>query len=354
MSLVVKIKKRLKSIDLNINIETNGVSTGILGASGCGKSLTLKCIAGIESPDEGQIILNNRILFDSTKGINLKPQQRKVGLLFQSYALFPNMTVRENIEIAIIKKNKKKDIADRMLQLLRITHLQKSYPQQISGGEQQRVALARMMAYEPELMMFDEPFSALDLFLKDQLQQEILEVLAEYHGELLMVSHSREELYRFCEDITVMNQGRTIEKGKKDEIFRRPVNIATARLTGCKNISRAIKISEFELQALDWGIRLHTQEQVSDDISYVGIRAHNIKAGTREEDSNSLPVSLAGFSEGLYENSIIVQHITREEDTSKIWWIISKQEWEKTLGEKLPPKLILPREHLLLLKDKLE
>ncbi len=349
MSLNVTIQKSLKSLNLDINLETNGESTGILGASGCGKSLTLKCIAGIETPDSGKIILNDRVLYDSEKGINLKPQQRKVGLLFQSYALFPKMTVRENIEIAVAERSQKAALAQKMMNMLRITHLQNSYPYQISGGEQQRVALARMMAYEPELMMFDEPFSALDLFLKDQLQQEILEVLKEYHGEILMVSHSREELYRFCDYITVISQGKTIEKGRKEEVFRHPVDITTAKLTGCKNISRARKRSDYELDALDWKVRLNTSQYVEDDICYVGIRAHNLQACHGAEEVNSVPIVMSGFSEGPFENSIIVQPAL--EEASRLWWIISKQEWKTSLKERVPKRLTLPKEHLLLLKD---
>ncbi len=352
MSLLVNIQKKLKSLNLNINLDTEGESTGVLGASGCGKSLTLKCIAGIETPDSGRIILNDRVLFDSEKNINMKPQDRNIGLLFQSYALFPNMTVRENIEIAVKDKKKKSTVANNMLSMLRIGHLQKSYPNQISGGEQQRVALARMMAYEPELMMFDEPFSALDLFLKDQLQQEILEVLKEFPGETLMVSHSREELYRFCDDIVVISQGHTIEKGKKEEVFRSPCDIATAKLTGCKNISRAKKLSDYEVRALDWNINLETCRYVEEDISYVGIRAHNLKPCIKKE-KNSIPVKLAGFSEGPFENNIILNNPTEGGDL-KIWWIISKQEWKNGLNERVPERLSFPKEHLLLLKDSLQ
>jgi len=352
MSLIVNIQKQLKGLSLHIDLNTQGASTGILGASGCGKSLTLKCIAGIETPDSGKIILNDRVLYDSEKGINLKPQQRGVGFLFQSYALFPNMTVRENIEIAVKQKNRKAIVADNMLSMLCIGHLQKSYPFQISGGEQQRVALARMMAYEPELMMFDEPFSALDLFLKDQLQQEILEVLKEYYGDILMVSHSREELYRFCDDIVVISQGQTIEKGKKEKIFSSPTDIATAKLTGCKNLSRVERLSDYELRALDWNLKLNTYQYIEDDIRYVGIRAHNIKPCYDGKELNSLPISLSGFSEGPFENNIIVNNPCESGD-SKLWWIVSKQEWKNTLKERVPERLLLPKEHLLLLKDNL-
>jgi len=201
-------------------------------------------------------------------------------------------------------------------------------------------------------MMFDEPFSALDLFLKDQLQQEILEVLKKYHGDILMVSHSREELYRFCDNIMVISHGQTIEKGKKEEIFATPTDIATAKLTGCKNISRVEKLSDYELKALDWNLKLNTNQYIEDDIRYVGIRAHNIMPCYNDKELNSLPVSISGFSEGPFENNIIVNN-TCESGNSKLWWIVSKQEWKNALNERVPEWLSLPKEHLLLLKDNL-
>jgi ABC-type sulfate/molybdate transport systems, ATPase component len=352
MSLVINIQKQLKGLSLNINLDTNGAPIGFLGASGSGKSITLKCIAGIETPDSGKIILNDKILFDSEKGINLKPQQRKIGFLFQSYALFPNMTVRENVEIVVKQKENKKHNAEQLLSLLRISHLKNRYPHQISGGEQQRVALARIMACEPELMMFDEPFSALDLFLKDQLQQEIYETLKEYQGEFIMVSHSREELYRFCDNIVVISQGKTIETGKKKDIFSNPSDITTAKLTGCKNLSRAKKLSDHEVRALDWNLTLHTEQYVEEEIRFVGIRAHNLKPCYEDRGLNSFSIALAGFSEGPFENNIMI-HNSFGDGNAKLWWIVSKKEWKNSMKETLPKRITLPGEHLLLLRDQI-
>lgn len=348
MSLIIDIEKKYKNFSLCIKIDTRGRATGFLGASGCGKSLTLKCIAGIETPDRGRIILNDRVLYDSKRGINLKPQKRCIGYMFQNYALFPNMTVRENIELAAKDKKNKKAAADSLLSLLRLTGLQNRYPHQLSGGEQQRAALARMMVFEPEVMMFDEPFSALDSYLRDQLQQELSEVLKEYRGEILMVSHSRDELYRFCKSIIVISRGREVEAGDKEEVFGNPSDVATAKLTGCKNISRAVRISDHEVEATDWNIRLQTERPVEPDVRFVGIRAHNIRACKEAEALNSLPVTLAGFSEGPFENSLIMNCSPK----GRLWWILSKQEWREKLNERPPARIVLPAERLLLLKDK--
>ncbi len=350
MSLIVDISKKLKDFTLNINIDTGNIPTGLLGASGCGKSLTLKCIAGTATPDSGRIVLNDRVLYDSEKGINLPPQKRQVGLLFQNYALFPTMNVRENIGIAIKDKKNKDKVIDQMLEMFRIGSLRNRYPHQLSGGEQQRVAMARMMASGPEVMMFDEPFSALDSYLKDQLQQELLEVLKEFPGDVIMVSHSRDELYRFCKTIVVINHGQMIEIGDKEAVFGMPTDIATAKLTGCKNISRAKKVSEYKVEALDWNITLNTDRYVEDDISYVGIRAHNLKPVLDKQTENVLPVAISGFSEGPFENTIIINHGYDNEDT-RLWWIVSKQDWKERYQQKMPEQISLPKEHLLLLKN---
>ena len=181
MSLQVEIEKKLNDKVLSVSFDTEGKQgiTGILGASGCGKSMTLKCIAGIETPDRGKIVLNGRVLFDSGKKINLRVQDRHVGYLFQNYALFPNMTVEKNIAAGfkyrpgqkMTAEEIKKQTADYM-ELLHVAELKSSYPGKLSGGQQQRVALARILASDPEVLMLDEPFAALDEFLRWKLELE--------------------------------------------------------------------------------------------------------------------------------------------------------------------------------------
>lgn len=349
MSLEVSIEKQYKNFTLSVNFDTQQASTGLLGASGCGKSLTLKCIAGIVTPDQGRIVLNNKVLFDSEQKINLPARERSVGYMFQQYALFPNMTVSENISIAVSGKKDKKEVLEKLLHLLRIEGLRNNYPQQLSGGEQQRVALARMLAYEAKVLMFDEPFSALDSFLKEQLQQELLEVLAEYEGEILMVSHSRDELYRFSEKIVIIDRGRIVEEGQKHDIFNRPTYVTSAKLTGCKNISRAVKLSDYQIKAIDWNVILRTDTPVDNEVNFVGIRAHHIQAAYNQDEENMLPVTLQGFSEGPFEKRLILKVLTETKE-NKLWWIVSNPVWKKDFAETLPNKIILPKEHLLLLK----
>ena len=164
MSLYVDIEKHLPGFHLRTSFEAGNEILSILGASGCGKSLTLKCIAGIETPDRGRIVLDGRVLFDSQKRINLPVRDRKIGYLFQTYALFPHMTVRENIACGLTSRDR--SFVGSWVEKFYLSGLEDHYPSQLSGGQQQRTALARMLASRPSLIMLDEPFSALDDYLK--------------------------------------------------------------------------------------------------------------------------------------------------------------------------------------------
>lgn len=206
LQLGVEIKKKLKEFDLDISFSAGKGCLGILGPSGCGKSMTLKSIAGIVTPDSGRIALQyakgeaagGRVLYDSALKINEKPQMRRVGYLFQNYALFPNMSVEENIAAGLKGMEKKKAKVGEMIERFRLTGLEKRYPGQLSGGQQQRVALARILAYEPEALLLDEPFSAMDTYLREGLRLELSKVLADYDGVSVMVTHDRDEAFQLC------------------------------------------------------------------------------------------------------------------------------------------------------------
>ena len=196
MSLLVNIEKRLGDFVLRTAFETDGGITGLLGASGCGKSMTLKCIAGIETPDRGRIVLDGVALFDAERRINLPPQRRQVGYLFQHYALFPNMTVRGNILCGLHgerDKQKRERALREVIGLLSLQGLENHRPSQLSGGQAQRTALARILVGSPRLLMLDEPFSALDSHLRDQLQWQLKKLLADFGRDVLLVTHSRDE-----------------------------------------------------------------------------------------------------------------------------------------------------------------
>ena len=236
MSLEVSIRKAFKTFTLDVAFEAGDETLGFLGASGCGKSLTMRCIAGIETPDEGRIVVNDQVFFDSEQHINLKPQQRKTALLFQSYMLFPNLTVAENVAAGIGREVSKADRASMVAAELKRFGLEgfdARYPAQLSGGQQQRVALARMLAARPGILMLDEPFSALDAHLKSVLEQNLVSLFDAFHGTVLYVSHDIDEALRFCDRIAVVEAGRIMETGTGDDLVNRPQSLAGVKLSGC-------------------------------------------------------------------------------------------------------------------------
>ncbi len=194
----VSIQKRLGSFQLQVDFSVSGGVLGILGPSGCGKSMTLRSIAGIVTPDSGRICFGDRVFYDSGEKICLRPQKRRVGYLFQNYALFPNMTVEENIGAGLKpgrfgqRTQKQREIISRMVKQFRLEGLEKRYPGQLSGGQQQRVALARILAYEPDALLLDEPFSAMDAYLREELRLELQRTLKEYEGVTILVTHDRD------------------------------------------------------------------------------------------------------------------------------------------------------------------
>ncbi len=209
--LEVQIYKKLAEFDLDVSFQVNDNILGLMGASGSGKSMTLKCIAGIETPDQGRIVLNDRVLFDSEKKINVPIQKRNVGYMFQSYALFPNMNVYENISVGL-RARKVKDVdivAQKVMKQFQISELASRYSKQLSGGQRQRVALARLMAYEPDVLLLDEPFSALDEDLKKDLLQELKSEL-QISKPVIFVSHNKEEVNELCDFKYKIKQGEIV------------------------------------------------------------------------------------------------------------------------------------------------
>lgn len=221
MALLVDIEKTLGSFHLQVQLEAGDEVLGLCGNSGCGKSLTLRCIAGVEKPDRGRIILNGVTLFDSEKHINLSPQKRRTGLLFQNYALFPNMTVRQNIRAGTLRDQQTEEERSRkvseLMESFGLSELSGHYPRQLSGGQQQRTALARILVSEPQILMLDEPFSALDSELKFHLEAEVREVIRRFGKTVILVSHDRGEAYRLSDRIAMMCDGRTEKILSKEE-----------------------------------------------------------------------------------------------------------------------------------------
>jgi molybdate transport system ATP-binding protein len=317
---------------------------GILGASGCGKSMTLRCIAGIVKPDEGRIELDGTVFFDSEKKINLKPQERHVGLLFQNYALFPNMTVQQNLMMGLkaYEKDRKKAKAmvEEMLRRFYLTGLERHKPSQLSGGQQQRVALARILLSKPRMLMLDEPFSALDEFLRWNLELELAEVLKEFGGNTLFVSHNRDEIYRICDRVCVMENGKSSPVIPVKQLFEMPESRAAAHLSGCKNFSRAHAAGEHEIIADDWGVKLEIQGEIPKDFNCIGVRSHYIQPVTEKEtkeSKNTFSCQILKVIEDVFSIVIMLrpkQAKSSEEATltgqhdEQIRMEVTKEDWE--------------------------
>ncbi|MEM8677672.1 MAG: molybdate ABC transporter permease subunit [Cyanobacteria bacterium P01_G01_bin.67] len=290
IELIVDIQKQLPGFFLDVAFNTDQTPLGLLGGSGAGKSLILRCIAGLDTPDKGHIILNGKVLFDSAKGINLPPRDRACGVLFQNYALFPHLTIAANIAFGMpnrISQRELKQEIERQLIAVDLSGMGDRYPGELSGGQQQRVALARAKASQPGIMLLDEPFSALDTYLRDKQEKLLRNNLIHYQGVTLFITHNLEEAYRVCPNLLVVDRGKAIASGSKQDIFERPGNFRTAQLTGCKNFSRAVAISDRQIKAIDWNCTLEVIEPIPESLAYVGIRAHQLIF----PESNSLPNS---------------------------------------------------------------
>ena len=265
----VSIHKKFVDFRLDMEFNTSAKRIGILGMSGSGKSLTLKCIAGLETPESGYIEYNGKVFYDSAKKINIVPQKRRVGYMFQSYALFPNMTVRKNIAAAIRTKEKKS--VNEILEKFELTNISEKYPKELSGGQQQRTALARIIASDPDMILLDEPFSALDEATKEQTWLRLEDVLSDYDKTIILVSHNKDEIYRFCDEIIVIENGGAVICGKTKDIFESPQYVSAARLTGCRNISKLTLTDDYSGIAEDWGVSFVFDEKPPEGTTHIGI-----------------------------------------------------------------------------------
>ena len=274
MSVFVDIEKDFGSFQLKVKFEAGDETLALLGASGCGKSMTLRCIAGIEKPDRGRIVVDGVTLFDSENRINLTPQQRRTGLLFQNYALFPNMTVKQNIDAGAKRERdsqKRNAVVQSIMENFDLWELADRYPHQLSGGQQQRVALARILVSSPRILMLDEPFSALDSHLRFRLEQEVRRVMRQFGKTVILVSHDRDEVYRMSDSIAVMDGGVIQTIGTRREVFANPGTRKGAVLTGCKNVSSVEKMADGCFYASEWGMTLELPH-APEDVTAVGVR----------------------------------------------------------------------------------
>ncbi len=354
MAVCIDIKKELEEFSIELKIKSSSNRIGILGASGCGKSMTLKMLAGIEPPEKGRIQIGSKVMFDSEKRINVKPKNRNVGYLFQNYALFPAMTVEENIAAGLRggKEENKRRVRE-MTERFRLEGLEKRFPGELSGGQQQRTALARIMAYEPEVILLDEPYGALDTFLRDRLEQELLNMLKDYEGTAILVSHSRDEIYRFSEELLIMEEGKAAAFGKSRDIFENPQKIAAARLIGCKNISRVEILDKHHMKAVDFGILLYTKREIPEDTAAVGFWAHEFVPVWGAPQENCIRMQIESRAELPFEWKFYIKPETEEGSgrEESLCWFVQKGKGKELSERGLPDYLKFPEEKLLFLKE---
>jgi len=278
MALEIDIAKKLPDFTLEVSFASGSGPLSVLGPSGAGKTMLLRCIAGLERPDRGRITLDGRTLFDSDRGVQVPTRARRIGMLFQSYALFPHRTVEENVAFGVhgMTRDERPRRVNTWLERVHAEDVRLRYPHELSGGEQQRAALARALSIGPDALLLDEPLSALDTHLRSQMEAQLQETFSAFRRPVLLVTHNIEEAYRLGEELLVLSRGHIAALGAKEEIFRRPPSLEVARLTGCKNFSRARAISDDVVEAVDWGCQLRLAQPLPPSLTHVGIRAHHI------------------------------------------------------------------------------
>jgi molybdate transport system ATP-binding protein/molybdate transport system permease protein len=361
MALSVQIEKRLPGFSLDVSFEAGDAPVSVLGPSGAGKSMLLRCIAGIDRPDRGHIALGETALFDSARRVHLPARSRRIGMLFQHYALFPHRTVAENIAFGLhrLPRAERQSRVAALLGRVHLAGLEDRYPRQLSGGEQQRVALARALATRPEALLLDEPLSALDTHLRGQVESELQETFRTFRRPSLLVTHNIEEAYRLGSQLMLLARGRVISFGPREEVFLRPPTREAARLTGCKNFSRARPVSATEVEALDWNCRLKIaplSSATKAPPAFAGIRAHHIdfaSAPAGPDAENVFPCWPVRTSETPFRVTLFLHlHAPPSGDSPPhLQAEIYKEKWEKFRDLPLPWHVRLSPQALLLMPE---
>ncbi len=262
--LSLSITKRFPGFTLDVAWEADDPVVVLFGPSGAGKTLTLQCLAGLVKPDRGRIALNGRVLFEGATETNLPPRSRRLGYVFQGYALFPHLTVEENVQFGLKGRPRaeRRERARLVLERLALTGLEGRYPRELSGGQQQRVALGRALAPDPDLLLLDEPLSALDAPLRRQLREELGLVIREWGKATVLVTHDLAEAYQLADRIVVYEGGQVLQAAPKSELLWQPTSERVARLIGVRNL-----LCGTVLKATPEIIQLHWRDQTLEAVN---------------------------------------------------------------------------------------
>ena len=353
-ALEVDLERTLDNFTLRIALDARKGAAGLLGPSGSGKSMTLRMIAGVSTPDRGRIVLNGRVLFDSAEKRNIPAAGRRIGVVFQDYALFPHLTVAENVGFGLVRmpKNERRARIWTQLESMGIGELANRYPRQISGGQRQRVAIARCMAMEPDALLLDEPFAALDPHLRRRTEEQLRETLSGFEGAVVFVTHDMEEAFRFCAELQVLDNGRVIASGPKHQLFERPRTVAAARLTGCKNIVSGRRVGNDCVEVEGWECRLRTRAEVPEALTHVGFRSHQMTFQKPADAENTFPCWLVNSSEAPHEMTLYLR-LHAEPSAGQAPHLqadVGKDLWRELAAQAQPWRITLDPARILLLE----
>jgi len=352
--LEVSAERRLENFTLELSLKASQGAVGLLGPSGAGKSMTLRIIAGLTRPDRGRIVLNDRVLFDSDSSIDVPAAQRRISVVFQDYALFPHLTVAENVGFGLrrFSAEERRVRIERQLASMQIADLANRYPREISGGQRQRVAIARCLATSPDALLLDEPFAALDPHLRRQTEEQLRRALADFNGPVVFVTHDMEEAFRFCTDLLVLDRGSVIASGPKHQLFEDPGTVAAARLTGCKNIAPAMALAARRLSIPAWNCELSTPREVDSTVTHVGYRSHQIRFVENYRGDNVFPSWLVSTNEAPHEMTLYLRlhRPPQPDEPAHIQADVPKDLWRTLYSQPQPWHIMLDPARLLLLR----